>query len=105
MEFWQNVIFCDESKFNVFGSDGKKFVWRRPNTELHQKNLQATVKHGGGHVMIWGCMAYYGVGNIAFIDGTMNASNYIEVLRSNLPHSALKLAINDSYHFQQDNDP
>jgi hypothetical protein len=34
----------------------------------------------------------------------MNASNYIEVLRSNLPHSALKLALTDSYHFQQDND-
>jgi hypothetical protein len=55
--------------------------------------------------MIWGCMAYNGVGNTAFIDDTMNASNYIEVLRSNLPHSALKLAINDSYHFQHDNDP
>jgi hypothetical protein len=39
MEFWQNIIFSDESKINVFWSDGKKFVWRRPNTELHQKNL------------------------------------------------------------------
>jgi hypothetical protein len=55
--------------------------------------------------MIWGCMAYNGVGNIAFIDGTMDASNYIEVLLSNLAHSALKLTINYSYHFQQDNDP
>jgi hypothetical protein len=31
--------------------------------------------------------------------------NYIEVLRSNLPHNAMKLAKNDSYHFQHDNDP
>jgi hypothetical protein len=66
---------------------------------------RATVKHSGGHVMIWGCMAYNGVGSIALIDGTMNASNYIEVLHSNISCSVLKLAINDSYHFQQDNDP
>jgi hypothetical protein len=35
----------------------------------------------------------------------VNAGNYFEVLRSNLPRSALKLATNDSYQFKQGNDP
>nr|XP_033331350.1 putative ankyrin repeat protein RF_0381 [Megalopta genalis] len=48
----------DESKFNLFGSDGKRFVWRKPNTELNQKNIIPTVKHGSGHVMVWGCMSH-----------------------------------------------
>lgn len=26
IEFWKNVIFSDESKFNIFGSDGIKYV-------------------------------------------------------------------------------
>lgn len=30
-EFWKNVLFTDESKFNIFGSDGKVCVWRKAN--------------------------------------------------------------------------
>lgn len=41
MEFWNIVIFRDESKFNIFGSYGKRFVWRKPNTELNAKKLEA----------------------------------------------------------------
>lgn len=104
-EFWKNVIFSDESKFNIFGSDGKKTVWRKPNTSLQIKNLKPTVKHGGGHIMIWGCMSFNGVGEMAFIQGNMNAIQYISILRDNLFNSAVKLGIADSYYFQQDNDP
>lgn len=105
VEFWKNVIFSDESKFNIFGSDGRKYVWRKRNSALLTKNLRATVKHGGGHVMLWGCMAYNGVGNISFIEGNMNAHSYIDILRGNLLRSAEKLEIQTSYYFQQDNDP
>ncbi|CAK9818393.1 Transposable element Tc1 transposase [Anthophora quadrimaculata] len=105
MEFWKTVIFSDESKFNLFGSDGKRFVWRKPNTELNQKNVIPTVKHGGGHVMVWGCMSYHGVGNLVFIDGNMNADDYINVLRNNLLSSATKMGIDGNFLFQQDNDP
>ncbi|GFW56697.1 transposable element Tcb1 transposase [Trichonephila clavipes] len=49
--FWKKVIFSDESKFNIFGSDGRRTVWRKPNTVLDPKNLRPTVKHGGGSVM------------------------------------------------------
>ncbi|GFT68091.1 transposable element Tc1 transposase [Trichonephila clavipes] len=61
--FWKKVIFSDESKFNIFGSDGRRTVWRKPNTALDPKNLRPTVKHGGGSFMVWGCMASNGVGN------------------------------------------
>ncbi|GFU67602.1 transposable element Tcb1 transposase [Trichonephila clavipes] len=49
--FWKKVIFSDESKFNIFGSDGRHIVWRKPNTALDPKNLHPTVKHGGVSVM------------------------------------------------------
>ncbi|GFU54695.1 transposable element Tcb2 transposase, partial [Trichonephila clavipes] len=58
--FWKKVIFSDKSKFNIFGSDGCRTVWRKPNTALDPKNLRPTVKHGGGSVMVWGCMASNG---------------------------------------------
>ncbi|GFW98994.1 transposable element Tcb1 transposase [Trichonephila clavipes] len=49
--FWKKVIFSDENKFNIFGSDGRHTVWRKPNTAFDPKNLRPTVKHGGGSVM------------------------------------------------------
>ncbi len=32
--WWRDVIFYDESKFNLFGPDGRTTVWRKPNEEL-----------------------------------------------------------------------
>ncbi|GFY20875.1 transposable element Tcb1 transposase [Trichonephila clavipes] len=51
--FWKKVIFSDENKFNIFGSDGRRTVWRKPNTALDPKNVHLTVKHGGVSVMVW----------------------------------------------------
>ncbi|GFV08756.1 transposable element Tcb1 transposase [Trichonephila clavipes] len=90
-EFWNAVNFSNESKFNNFESDGRQYVWRKPNTELEKQHLTPTVKHGGGSVLVCSCMAENGVGKLCFIDGIMTARTYINILRHNLQSSALKL--------------
>ncbi|GFS82309.1 transposable element Tcb1 transposase [Trichonephila clavipes] len=101
--FWKKVIFSDESKYNIFGSDGRRTVWRKPNTTLDPKNLRPTVKQGGGSVMVWGCMASNGVGNLVFIDGIIDHKLYIDILNNNLKESAKKLGLDGNFIFQQDN--
>ncbi|GFV45635.1 transposable element Tcb1 transposase [Trichonephila clavipes] len=96
---WKKVIFSDESKFNIFGSDGRRTVWRKPNTALNPKNLRPTVKHGGS-VMVWGCMASNGVGNLVFIDGIMDHKLSIDILNNNLKESAKKLGLDGNFIFQ-----
>jgi transposase len=54
--------------------------------------------------MVWGCMCYAGVGELAVV-GIMNAKGNVNILRGNLEKSVRKLGIQDSYLFQQDNDP
>lgn len=103
--FWNSVIFSDESKFNVFSSDGRGKVWRKPNEQLKTQNLCATVKHGGGNVLVWGCMSASGVGNLVVIDGIMDQYMYLDILRNNLKSSVDKLSLGSSFIFQQDNDP
>ena len=44
---WKNVLFTDGSKFNLFGSDGRPYEWRRSNEELLAENIKHTVKYGG----------------------------------------------------------
>ena len=63
------------------------------------------MKHGGGHLMVWGCVAYYGVGNLVPIEGILNAEGYVRNLHSNLLASAAKLEIQHQLIFQQVNDP
>ena len=52
LNFWDHVLWSDGSKFNLFKCDGRVRVWRKPNTEFNVKNIQSTVKHGGGGVLV-----------------------------------------------------
>ena len=89
--FWNNVIWSDESKFNLSGSDGKVIVWRTTKEELEPRCTVPTVKHGGGNVKCWGCFSSSGVGNLVFIDGNMTGELYRAILQKNLLQSAKKL--------------
>lgn len=105
LSFWSKVLYSDESKFNIFRSDGRHYVWRKPCTEMKQSHVKATIKHGGGSVMVWGCMSAAGVGNLHFIEGNMDQHQYLRILKQNLAESAEKLGIRDTFQFYQDNDP
>ncbi|GFX83809.1 transposable element Tcb2 transposase [Trichonephila clavipes] len=55
--------------------------------------------------MVWRCVAHNGAGNLALIDNKMNDLAYIDVLRHNLLDRAKKLSMENTYIFQQVNDP
>ncbi len=80
-EYWNHVLWSDETKINLFGSDGVKHVRRQPGEEYKDKCVLPTVKHGGGSVMVWGCMSAVGTGELQFIEGTMNANMYCDTLK------------------------
>lgn len=105
LEFWKSVVWSDESKFELFNKKRRQRVWRRSGEALQDKHLQPTVKHGGGNIMVWGCFSWFGVGNLAVINGIMTADGYIDVLNENLEESLLKMGLEEKYTFQQDNDP
>lgn len=102
---WRKVLYTDETKINLFSSDGRQRVWRKPNTSLNINNCVPTVKHGGGGIMVWGCMSYEGVGSLVIINGIMDRYLYKRIIAENLEPSKLKLALPDDFLFQQDNDP
>ena len=52
MDYWNYVLWSDEMKINLFGSDGFKHVWWQPGEEYKDKCVMPTVKHGGGNVMV-----------------------------------------------------
>ncbi len=103
MDYWNHVLWSDETKINLFGSDGVKRVWRQPGEEYKDKSVLPTVKHGCESVMVWGCMSAAGTGELQFIEGTMNANMYCDILKQSMIPSLRRLGRRAV--FQHDNDP
>ena len=103
-EQWNMFHFSDESKFNLVGSDGKRFV-RYGNGEcLSPQCVKKTVKFGMGIVMVLRMISSVGVGHIVHFHGNINASVYKELLPQHaLPHLRKKTV--ETLIFMQDNMP
>lgn len=81
--------------------DSRSQVIRRKEEAFHTDCLKRKVKFPAS-IMVWGCMSARGVGNLYFIDGTVNAKVYINILEQNLLPSIGRLRGPKGYIFQQD---
>ena len=62
------------------------------------KNTIPNMKHRGGRIMLWGCFAAGGTGELHKIDGFMRKENYVDILKQHLRKLGHK------WVFQMDND-
>lgn len=105
-DFWDNVIFTDESKYNLYGPDGNKRVWRRSGSPSLDHHFRQVVKFGGGNVKVWGAITSRGVGKLTILDGNMDANMFIDILGTGLAWTLDKRNFNiDGVYLQMDNDP
>jgi hypothetical protein len=106
VEDWKRVVWSDETKINRLGSDGRKWVWKKPGEALSDRLVKGTVKFGGGSLMMWGCMLWEGTGFACKIDGKMDKELYTKILQDELQETLAFYGKDPSSTiFQQDNDP
>ena len=98
------IVWSDESKFNLFHSDGRTYVRRRTSEEFDERCVTGTVKHGGGSVMIWGCISGDDKGMLVRVRGTMNQFQYLDVLENAMIPSAWSMR-GLNFRFMHDNAP
>ena len=98
-------MWSDESKFNLFGSDGQVLVRRRAGEEMNPACVVPTVKHGGGNIMVWAGMSALGPGPIRLVDGVMDQYQYRKILEETMLSAAEIMFANRPWIFQHDNDP
>ena len=72
------IIWSDEGKIERFGLNAKCHIWRKPGTAHHLANTIPTVKHGGGIIMLWGCLSVAGTERLVRIVGKMNGAKYLD---------------------------
>jgi hypothetical protein len=68
---WKRVIFSDGAKINRFNSYGRPWCWIEDGEHIGPQHVHQFVKHGGGSVMIWGCMTAFGPGAGRYFNMTM----------------------------------
>lgn len=97
-QFWNQILWTDETKINLYQNDGKKKEWRRKGTAQDLRHKTSAVKHDGGSVMAWACMAANGTGLLVFtVDVTafrsskMNSEVYRAILSAHIQRNAAKL--------------
>ncbi len=91
--------------------------WEEKSMEKERKllmilsNTTSSVKHGGGSVMAWACMAASGTGSLVFIDDVtadkssrMNSEVFRAILSAHIQPNASEL-IGRRFTVQMDNDP
>ena len=110
LQFWNNILWTDETKINLYQNDGKRRVWRSKGTAHDPKHTTSSVKHGGGSVMASACMAANGTGSLVFIDGVtadkssrMNSEVFRAILSAHFQPNASEL-IGRCFTVQMDND-
>ena len=110
LQFWNNILWTDETKFILYQNDGKRRVWRRKGTAHDPKHTTSSVKHGGS-VMAWACMAANGTGTLVFIDDVtadkssrINSEVFRAISSAHIQPNASEL-IGRRFTVQMDNDP
>ena len=95
-------MWSDETKIELFGIDSIRRVWRKRNAEYNPKNTIPTVKHGGGNLILWGCLsAKFQFLTLLYRGEAM----YRETLGDNLLPSVRELKMGCGWVLQHDNDP
>lgn len=106
MEYWSRVVFSDESKFQPRSSSGRRYVRLSKGITKSPLLFKPTVKFGGGTLMVWGAISYWGVGPLYLISGNLNSDGYVHILESTmLPFFTALQEEHGDMIFQQDNDP
>ena len=65
---WRKVLWSDETKIELFSHQGKCYVWGKPNTSHHLKNM-----------LFWGCFSAAGSGKLVRDDGKMDGAKYRDI--------------------------
>ena len=80
---WKKVLFTDETKVNLVGSDGKSYITHFKenfNSQFIKGQLQA----GCGSILMWGAFCHDDIGPIVQIQNTFNSEKYIELLEETI---------------------
>lgn len=100
---WANVLFTDETRFNLRRSDGRLRVYRRRGERYSAPCVKEKGQFGGGSVMIWAGISLHTQTQAVVVNQNLNAQRYQDLIIRPcvIPH----VQANRGMMFMQDNAP
>jgi hypothetical protein len=77
---WKRLIWGDESRYTMWRSGGRVWVWRMPGERYLPACVVPTVKFGGGDITVWGCISCNELGSLVILRGNLNTKGYKDIL-------------------------
>ena len=101
-----DIIFSDESCFNLSFNDGRVRCWRSLG-ELNDSATFNNVVRSVMSVMFWGCISIHGIWQLVLVDGNMDQFKYINILDEKLLPSVENMFgdVHMQFIFMHDNVP
>ena len=99
---WQNILFSDESKFNLKFSDGRVRIYRRRRERFADGYVKETDRFGGGGVMVWDGISHVGKTNLKIVVGNLNGIRYRDEILAPIVLPFIRTH-HFNHVFQQDN--
>ena len=82
---WRKWIFSDETRVNMWGSDGVSYYWSDKPGTMQPHQITPKVQNNGGGVMFWGCITSEGPGyGTTILEGTIDSLEYVKILDTSL---------------------
>ena len=98
------MLFTDETKVNLVGSDGKSYIRCFKGENFNSQFIKRQLQAGGGSILMWGAFCNNGTGPIVKIQNTFNSEKYIELLKETV-EPFVKENMAKRFMYQQDNSP
>ncbi len=97
-------VFTDEASFQLLNAAGGQTYYKKKNVSTSTKSFIRTKKFGGGSIMIWGFITFFGQLKIYRVNGKMDSNKYIRLLEDEFIDDAVLCGLNlGEMVFQQDN--
>ena len=90
--------------FTLFRTSGWGYVWISPKEAYNPECLVPTVKHGTSSVMFWGTVSSILL-VVLTLNGRITASDYVDILGSQVHRVVYVLFSNNDAVFQDDDSP
>ena len=102
---WKKVMFSDETMISRVGSFGKSYYHCKPeHRAFHHHQIKPTLQGGGGKMMLWGCITFFGVGDAGWLHERITADVYLDAVRDYIRKSRDYWRMDPkTFIFQQDN--
>ncbi|KAG8190003.1 hypothetical protein JTE90_000103 [Oedothorax gibbosus] len=104
LQQWRNVIWSDESRFQLFHAVGRQRVWRTQHEAMDPACQVGTVQANGLSVLVWGAFSWHEMPPpppLVVLDNTLPGQRYLQLLADH-PHLFAMFQHPDSIAVYQD---